>query len=95
MVSLEKDYRNWAYEPMAITICTDYLDEDAMNTLIQQYTDTTEDCDPDSYDIYRRFFAAIGLMNADNIHSIREFANIDLVMNFTGEDLRIIATQVR
>lgn len=95
VVSLEKDYRNWAYEPMAITICSDYLDEDAMNSLIQRYTDTTEDCDPDSYDIYRRFFEVVGLMNAENIHLIGEFENDELIMNLTGEDLRTIATEVR
>lgn len=80
---------------MAITICSDYLDEDAMNSLIRRYTDTTEDCDPDSYDIYRRFFEVVGLMNAENVHLIGEFENDELIMNLTGEDLRTIATEVR
>lgn len=94
VVSLEKDYRNWAYDPMAITICTDYLDENAMNRLIEQYTDTTEDCDPESYDIYRRYFNVIGSLNAENIHLLTEFQDEQQILNFTGDDLRNIAKEV-
>lgn len=94
VVSLEKDYRNWVYDPMAITICTDYLNEDAMNRLVEQYTETDEDCYPESYEFYRRFFNVIGLLNPENIHLLSEFQDEPQILNFTGDELRIIAKEV-
>lgn len=94
VVSLDKDYRNWVYEPMAITICTDFLNKSVMDEIIQQYTNTEEDCDPDSYELYRQYFELIGSLNADNLHSISEYEHTDLFTNLTGEDLLSIAIKV-
>lgn len=93
-MSLEKDYRNWVYEPMAITICTDFLNQSVMHDIIRRYTDVDEDCDPDSYDLYRQYFELIGSLTPENLHLIDEFKHTDLFMNFTGEDLLSIATEV-
>lgn len=94
VVSLEKDYRNWVYDPMAITICTDFLNQSVMHDIIQRYTNVDEDCDPDSYDLYRQYFELIGSLTPENLHLIDEFKHTDLFMNFTGEDLLSIATEV-
>lgn len=94
VVSLEKDYRNWVYEPMAITICTDFLNESATHKIIQRYTTTEEDCDPDSYELYRQYFELIGSLNPENLHLISEFEHTDLFANLTGDDLLSIAVNV-
>lgn len=94
VVSMEKDYRNWAYEPVAITICTDYLNETTMHEIVQRYANTDEDCDPESYELYRQYFALIASLNLENFHLINEFGHTDLFANFTGEDLLSIAIEV-
>lgn len=94
VVSLEKDYRNWVYEPMAITICTDFLNESVMHEIIQRYASVEQDCDPDSYELYRQYFELIGSLNAENVQSISEFEHTDLFVNFTGDDLLSIAIEV-
>lgn len=95
VVSLEKDYRNWVYEPPAITICTDFLNKSVMHDLVERYANVEEDCDPDTYEFYRQYFELIGSLNSENLHLIREFEQIDLVANFTGEDLLSIAIEVK
>lgn len=94
VVSLEKDYRNWVYEPMAITICTDFLNKSAMHEIIQRYANTEEDCDPDSYELYRQYFDLIRSLSSENLHLISEFEHTDLFANLTGEDLLSIAIEV-
>lgn len=94
VVSLEKDYRNWGYEPMTITICTDYLNEDAMNNVIQRYINTTGNSQLDHFDLYQRYFHMIASLNANNFQSLNEFANVELFANLTGDDLLTIVTEV-
>lgn len=94
VVSMEKDYRNWVYEPMAITICTDFIDKSAMHEIIQQYTNIEEDCDPDSYELYRQYFELIASLNPKNLHLIAQFDDINSIANLTGEDLLSIAIKV-
>lgn len=93
VVSQEKDYRNWVYEPMAMTICTDYLNRTTMHEMVQRYANTDEDCDPDSYELYRQYFELIASLNLDNLHLVSKFEH-DLFANLTGEDLLSIAIKV-
>lgn len=94
VVSLEKDYRNWIYEPMAITICTDFLNKSVMHDLIQRYANVDGDCDPDSYELYRQYFELIGSLNSENLHLIGDFEDTSFFANFTGDDLLSIAIEV-
>lgn len=94
VVSLEKDYRNWVYEPMAITICTDFVNKSVMHEMVERYAKVDEDCDPDSYKLYRQYFELIGSLNADNLHLIGEFEDTDFFANLTGDDLLSIAIEV-
>lgn len=94
VVSLEKDYRNWVYEPMAITICTDFLNASVMHEMIQRYTNVDENCDPDTFELYRQYFALIGSLNSENLQLISEFEGSGLFVNLTGDDLLSIAIEV-
>lgn len=94
VVTLEKDYRNWAYEPMAITICTDYLHENAADELIERFSRNLKEFDTNSSNSYRHLFNVIGSLNAENIDRMNEIGNIDLFGTLTGDDLMAIATEV-
>lgn len=65
-----------------------------MDELIQRFTNVAENCDPESYDLYRRYFQVIGSLNADNFHLINEFHDDELLENITGTDLLDIAIEV-
>lgn len=94
VISLEKDYRNWVYQPMAITICSDFLNKSVMHEIIQRHANVDEDCDPDSYELYRQYFELIGSLNSENLHLISDFEHTDLFANLSGEDLLSIAIEV-
>lgn len=94
VVTLEKDYRNWVYKPMAITICTDYLNENATDVLMQRFSENFSQFSIDDSRKYRDFFHIIGSLNAENLDLIRKFENTNLFSNLTGEDLLTIATEV-
>lgn len=65
-----------------------------MHEIVQRYANTDEDCDPESYELYRQYFALIASLNLENFHLINEFGHTDLFANFTGEDLLSIAIEV-
>lgn len=94
VVTLEKDYRNWVYEPMAITICTNYLHENASDELIQHFQEKFNDSTNHSED-YRNLFNIVGSLNAENVDLIDKIENIDLFLNLSGKDLLMIASKVR
>lgn len=87
VVSLDKDYRNWAYEPMAITICTEYIHKRAINELVERFQNPLDVINPNIHNEYHKFFSIIGLINAEKIHLIEEFNATNLFSNLTGEDL--------
>lgn len=94
-VSLEKDYRNWKYRPMAITICTDFINDTSVNQFIERFANVSDEYDSKtSYDEYKSFFEMIGALNVENIDLINQFESIDSVKNFTGDDLLFIAIEV-
>lgn len=95
VVTLEKDYRNWVYEPMAITICTDYMNASAANELIERFKGTITGFDSSRSEDYHHFFNVVGTLNAENVHLLKEFESTDLFEHFTGEDLLTIAAEAK
>lgn len=93
VVSLERNYREWSHEPMAITICTDQLHQNVIDASYRRFVNNANGSEAESDDVYRRLFHAIGSLNADNIHSMGEFENIGLFLNFSGEDILRIAME--
>lgn len=90
-LSMETDYRNWTYEPMAITICTNYFHENATEEVIQRFEG---EWDADSYEDYHQFFRILSVLNVENMHLMEEITNIDRFVNLTGEDLFNIVVEV-
>lgn len=93
IVSLEKNYRDWAHEPMAITICTDYVDESVADNLYRRLANNGNGSKTENYDVYRRFFHAVGTLNAENIQSMEEFENMSVFTNLNGDDIFGIAIE--
>lgn len=94
VISLEKDYRNWAYDPMALTICTDYLHESVFDKLIQNFGNASGNCDAQCYIDFQHFFSVANSITASNMDRLIEFEQSKLFLNLTGEDLLAIVTEV-
>lgn len=94
--TMEANYRDWAYNMPALTICSDYANE----TFIRHYYQRSENItsiNPNSsvYQDYTHYMKLIGSLNAENIHSINEFEHTDLFKSLSGEELFDIALNVR
>lgn len=90
VISLERDYRNWIYQPLDITICTDFVNETVLEQLVNnQFVNITKRSDD-----YNRFFEVVALANSGNIQEFDQFEGMESLKMFSGEDLLYIATEV-
>lgn len=92
VVSLETDYRNWKYEPMTLTICSEFINDTALDQIV--FNQLANASDSKQYENLRHFFEVIAAINGENIKSIDQFKDIDYLNNFTGDDLLRIAKEV-
>lgn len=88
VVSLESDYRNWAYRPPAITYCQSRFDYRVVDRIAGSYCNASaEDCAA-----YKALIRTVANSNVSNLHTFERFEHLSA--KFTGDDLLEMAAAV-
>lgn len=92
VVTLERDYRNWMYRPMAITYCSEFIDNNTVDAIVERYWNVkTDNCD--EFKFYELFVRTIAMATYANVDSFEPFENMSL--KFSGDDMLNIAREVK
>lgn len=79
---------------MDITICSDYTNNEALDQLIFEYANASEECEVPNYKDHSNLFKLIAMSNIFHIDDFIQFADLSFVKNFTGDNLLRIAITV-
>ncbi|XP_035913923.1 uncharacterized protein LOC118512905 [Anopheles stephensi] len=73
VLNVETDYLSWQFRPPAATVCSDHVNEENLNQLLQRHWNV--DSNHSSYEHYRQFLLTVTRARYDNLKTFEPFVN--------------------
>ncbi|XP_050074874.1 sodium channel protein Nach [Anopheles maculipalpis] len=85
VLNVETDYLSWQFRPPAATVCSDHVNEEKLDQLLQRYWNVSSN--HSNYDHYRQFLLTVARVRYDNLIKFEPFINDSKLASVSVIDL--------